>query len=195
MSFDYLFNRFSFFRYTFFIFSIFILLSTSIYAGSTSNLDYQVEKALDVFHQKYPKGKKLLSEAKGVLIFPSIVKLGVLFGGETGEGALHVNNKAVAYYRTTSGSLGFQLGIQKKRSLIFFMTDESLEDFKNSAGWTMGVDASVALITLGTGALTDISALSKLDSPVLYVTYDNLGFMGNLTLEAKKVMKINKYLL
>ena len=84
-----------------------------------------------------------------MLVFPAVFKAGIGLGGEYGEGALRVKGKTVDYYSTAAASLGLQLGAQKKAIIILFMQKEALEKFQNSSGWKAGVDASVALVTVG----------------------------------------------
>ncbi len=52
-------------------------------------------------------------------------------------------------YSTTAGSIGFQAGGQSKAVIYVFNTREALEKFKNSKGWTAGVDATVAVGKIG----------------------------------------------
>ncbi|HEX5679718.1 MAG TPA: hypothetical protein VFX82_02730 [Desulfobacterales bacterium] len=63
--------------------------------------------------------------AEGVLVIPSVVKGGLIVGGEYGEGALRVGGKTVSYYNFVSGSVGFQIGGEAKDFVILFMKDES----------------------------------------------------------------------
>ena len=86
-----------------------------------------------------------------MLVFPKVTKAGIGIGGERGNGALLVDGETIDYYTTTSASVGLQLGGQTRSQIILFMTREALESFQNSIGWEVGVDASVALATIGTG--------------------------------------------
>ena len=65
-------------------------------------------------------------KAKGILVFPSIVKGGLVVGGQYGDGALLKNDKVVGYYNTVAGSYGLQAGVQKFGYAMFFMNDSSL---------------------------------------------------------------------
>ena len=106
-----------------------------------------------------------------------------------GEGALRVGGKSVDYYRTSAGSIGFQLGVQAKSIVIAFMTQESLDKFRNSSGWKVGVDGSVALIDLGAGKTIDSS---NIKDPVVGFIFGSKGLMYNLTLEGSKIHKLDK---
>ena len=107
----------------------------NLWAGTAAQIDSNIEATLSHFYDKVPEGKKLVNDAKGTLVFPNVYKAGFGIGGEYGEGALKVDGKTVAYYNTVAGSLGFQIGAQKKSIIILFMRDEALKSFRESSGW------------------------------------------------------------
>jgi lipid-binding SYLF domain-containing protein len=92
---------------------------------SASKIDSEANTALHVFRQDIDGGQRFLEQAAGYLVFPRIIKAGVGVGAETGEGALRIGGRTAGYYRTTSGSIGFQAGAQAKSVVIAFMTPES----------------------------------------------------------------------
>ena len=94
-----------------------------------------------------------------MLVMPKVVKAGLIVGGEYGEGALRIDRKSAGYYNLASGSVGFQIGAQEKDIVILFMTDEAIEKFKNTRGWEAGVDANVAMATVGAGNRIDFTKM------------------------------------
>ena len=56
-------------------------------------------------------------------------------------------------------------------------------------GWKVGVDGSVALITLGAGGAVDTNQINK---PVIGFILDEKGLMYNLTLEGSKISRIRR---
>jgi lipid-binding SYLF domain-containing protein len=166
-----------------------VLLPVNALAASATEIDASVNESLDVFAEQVDGARRFLDQAAGYLVFPRVIKVGVGVGGETGEGALIVGGKTVGYYRTASGSIGFQLGAQAKSIVIAFMTPESLDKFRNSAGWKVGVDGSVALIDIGAGKAIDTTSIND---PVVGFVFGAKGLMYNLTLEGSKITKINK---
>ncbi len=172
-----------------FIFLGFVLIAGSNMASAKSarEIDISVDVALDEFAQQVKGGKEFLKSAKGVLVFPSVIKAGIGIGGEYGEGALRIGGKTVDYYNTAAASIGFQLGAQSKRVIIVFMENEALKKFRGSEGWEAGVDGSVALITLGTGGSIDTN---NIKDPIIGFVFGNKGLMYNLTLEGSKYTKI-----
>jgi lipid-binding SYLF domain-containing protein len=166
-----------------------ITLPVNALAATAAELDGSVDEALERFAEQIDGAHEFLDQAAGYLVFPRVIKVGVAVGGETGEGALIVGGHTVDYYRTASGSIGFQLGAQAKSIVIAFMTKESLNKFQSSAGWKVGVDGSVALIDIGAGKAIDTT---NIKDPVVGFVFGSKGLMYNLTLEGSKITKINK---
>lgn len=159
--------------------------------SSATSLTASVDATLKKFKGDTIGGGLITKMAKGVLVFPSIVKVGVLgIGGQYGEGALVTEGTKISdYYNLVSASFGFQLGAQAYSMIICFLTEESLQDFRVSQGWKIGVDASVAVIKLGMGAKIDTDNIKE--SVVAFV-FDNEGLMYSLTLEGTKISRIVK---
>ncbi|WP_419534318.1 YSC84-related protein [Endozoicomonas sp.] len=161
----------------------------SAHAASKEELNAEVKATLKKLYQERPAAKELSRKAKGILVFPTVVKGGIGIGGEFGDGALLVNNRIQSYYRTISASIGFQLGAQARSQVIMFMTSTALKNFQNSDGWEAGVDGSVAIAEFGAGG-TITTETAK--APIIGFILDNKGLMYNLTLEGSKISKIEK---
>lgn len=164
------------------------VISPAARAGSAYDIDVGVDATLDRFFYNIRGARELAHKSVGILVFPSVVKAGFGFGGEYGEGALRVQGRTVDYYNTVSASVGFQLGIQERSVIIMFMTPEALDQFRRTAGWKVGADASVAVITVGVGGSIDTN---KITSPVVGFILDPKGLMYNLTLEGTKITRIH----
>ena len=161
----------------------------SAVAATAKEIDVSVDVALEKFEKDVDGAKKFLANAKGLLVFPTVIKAGVGFGGEYGEGALRINGKTVDYYSTMAGSFGLQFGAQAKTILLVFLDEDALTRFRKSEGWKVGVDGSVAVVTIGAGTSLDSS---KLNQPIVGFVLDQKGLMYNLTLEGSKFTKIDK---
>lgn len=158
-------------------------------AASGTEIDIDVDAALKRFYATVGGSRELVRDAAAVLVFPSVVKAGMGLGGEYGEGALRRDGQTVAYYNTVSASFGFQLGVQARTVIILFMTEGSLESFRRKHGWKVGVDGSVALVTVGVGGAIDTNSIKK---PVIGFILDQKGLMYNLTLEGSKITRIDR---
>jgi lipid-binding SYLF domain-containing protein len=158
-------------------------------AASAAQIDAEVNATFQSFADQIGGARELANKAAGILVFPSVVKAGIGFGGEYGEGLLLVHQRPAGYYNLLSASFGFQLGVQERSIIIMFMTDQALAGFERRAGWKIGVDGSVAIVTLGVGGSIDTD---KITSPVVGFILDPKGLMYNLTLEGSKISRISR---
>ena len=133
------------------------------------------------------KDSALAQRAAAVLVFPPVYKAGIGIGAEYGEGALRIAGQTNGIYSTISASIGFQLGAQVRSVVIMFMTPEALSAFKRKDGWKVGVDGSVALITVGAGGSVDSNQVT---APIIGFIFGSKGLMYNLTLEGTKISRI-----
>ena len=158
-------------------------------SDTAAELDAAVSDTLAAFAKEVDGAAVFLDNAAGYLVFPRVIKVGLGIGGEAGEGALIAGGDTVGYYRTVAGSFGLQLGAQAKSIVIAFMTEGALDQFRNSSGWKVGVDGSVALIDIGAGRSLDTTSIKD---PVVGFVFGSTGLMYNLTLEGSKITKIDK---
>ncbi len=158
-------------------------------AASASEINADAYATMQKLYNRVRGGYDLASRAAGILVFPTVVKAGFGIGGEYGEGVLLVGNQPTAYYNTISASIGFQLGAQARSVVIMFMTPQALSNFRRKNGWKVGVDGSVAIVTLGVGGAIDTNTINK---PVIGFILDNKGLMYNLTLEGSKISRIDR---
>ncbi len=165
------------------------LVATPAAASSRQQLDADVRQAVKELYEHSSAARELSSKAAGMLVFPKVIKGGIGIGAEYGEGALLVGGQTAAYYNIVSGSIGFQLGLQKKSQVILFMNQRELDKFRASDGWKAGVDGSVAIATLGAGGQIDTETAKK---PIIGFIYSNKGLMYNLTFEGSKISEIVK---
>jgi lipid-binding SYLF domain-containing protein len=157
-------------------------------AASAGEIEADANETLHSFVRQVPGARELANKAAGILVFPSVVKAGIGIGGEYGEGILLNQQRVEGFYNLISASFGFQLGVQERSVIIMFMTQDALMGFEERAGWKIGVDGSVAIITVGVGGGIDTD---KIVSPVIGFIIDQKGLMYNLTLEGSKISRIN----
>jgi lipid-binding SYLF domain-containing protein len=158
-------------------------------AASAAEIEIKTDATIKQFVETVDGAQVFLENAKGVLVFPSIVRAGFVFGGQYGEGALRIGGRTVDYYNSIGGSFGFQLGVQTQSLILVFLEQGALDRFRNSHGWEVGVDGSVALVELG-GARSLGTITGK--NPIVGFIFDNRGLMFNLTLEGTKFSKVDK---
>ena len=158
-------------------------------AATAKEIDVSVDVVLDRFKNDVKGAEGYLASAKGVLVLPNVVRVGFFFGGEYGEGALIVDGKTVDYYSTAAGSFGFQFGAQSKDIVIIFMEEKALTKFRDSLGWSAGVDGSIVIVDEGAGGSLDTE---NAKDPIVGFVFGLKGLMLNLSLEGSKFTKLAK---
>jgi len=177
-------------KVTFAGFALFALIAqTPAFADSKAEIDASVRESILQFNKLNPTHAELARKAAGILVFPRVTKGGVGIAGEYGEGALRLNGKTTSYYSVSSASIGLTLGVAKHSEVIMFMTQESLDKFIASKGWSIGADTGVALVSKGAGNDYDSQTLKK---EILGFVYGEKGLIADLSLEGSKVNKIDK---
>ena len=152
------------------------------------SIDANVDSALARLYAQDPASREMISKARGVLVFPSIVAAGFVVGGSYGEGALRVHGRTAEYYSTAAGSVGLLAGAESKSVYLLFMTDEALAKFRASKGWTVGADASVTLANVGASASVDTKTVQQ---EIVGYVLTNGGLMANVSLEGTKITPIS----
>ena len=158
-------------------------------AASAAELTRNGRAALNQLYAKQKSAKLLGQRAKSVLVFPSIVKAGFMFGGQIGEGVLFRGNSPVGYYNTVAGSYGFQAGIQKYGYALFFMNEAALKQLASMEGFEVGVGPSLVIVDEGMGKSMTSSTIT---SDVYAVIFNQKGLMGGAGVQGSKITKIDK---
>jgi lipid-binding SYLF domain-containing protein len=157
-------------------------------AESRHAVDASYHETLDRLYASTPGSRELVAKARGVLVFPRVISAGLVVGGAYGEGQLREHGRVEGYYRTTTGSIGWQIGAQSRAIVILFMTDDSLQRFLASKGWSGGADASVAVLTAGANGAIDANAAQ---APTSAFIMTNAGLMAGATLQGTKITRID----
>jgi lipid-binding SYLF domain-containing protein len=156
-------------------------------ADTAGEINRDVDIALKNLYQTTPAAQKLAKDAKGILVFPSIIKGGFIIGGQYGEGALRVGGKTNGFYRTVSASYGLQAGAQTFGYALFFLSDSDLKYLKNSGGWEIGVGPSVVVMDEG---LARSFTTTTAKSGVYAFFFDQKGLMAGLGIQGSKITEI-----
>lgn len=124
-----------------------------------------------------------LKNARGVLVLPSVIKAGLIYGGQGGNGVLLAREadgswSSPAFYTLGGGSIGLQIGVQEAAIVLVFMNDKAFKSALDT-GLTLGADATVAA---GTEGLTGEVASTHVFKDVYYFA-DVGGLFAGVSLE------------
>lgn len=169
-----------------------LLLATSgaaTHAASAEDLDRDAAQALQTLYRTHPTAELLSKKAKAVLVFPRIVKAGLVFGGSYGEGVLMKSGQVSGYYNSVSASWGLQAGAETYAYVVFLMSDKAVRYLEKSKGWEFGVGPTVVVVN--EGVAKNLSTTTLKDDAYAFIT-DQQGLMASLSLEGTKVSHIKR---
>jgi lipid-binding SYLF domain-containing protein len=96
-------------------------------AASAPGIDADVAAALMKLYAEQPVAKMLAQKAAAILVFPNMVKAGILVGVQYGEGALLKKGRTVGYYNSVAGSYRLQVGAHSFGYVLFLMTNSAVD--------------------------------------------------------------------
>jgi lipid-binding SYLF domain-containing protein len=170
------------------VLAIAVLVPQSAFAGAAAEIDHGADLALEKLYASSPTAKEFSTTAKGVLVFPSVFKAGLIIGGHAGKGVLRKGGESVGYYTTLEASFGLQAGIQSFGYALFFMTDSAMKKFENSTGFEIGVGPSVVVVDKGVAGSLSTTTI-KADIYAFF--FNQQGLMGGLSLKGSKITKMD----
>ena len=157
-------------------------------AETVSDLEARARKALNALTAEVPAARALTNDAKAILVFPRITRVGLVFGGQHGEGVLFRNGRAADYYYSILGaSWGLQAGAQQFGYAMFLMTDEAIDSLSSASGMEIGVGPTVVLVDQGAAAnLTTTTTRGD----IYAFAFSQRGLMAGLGLQGNRIAKI-----
>jgi lipid-binding SYLF domain-containing protein len=168
--------------------SLSLVLSPSAQAATAAEIDKEVDLAIEKLYASTPVAAELAKISKGILVFPNVVKAGLVLGGQYGEGALRVDGITTAYYNTVAASYGLQAGAQTFGYAMFLMNDNALSYLQKSEGWEVGVGPTVVVMDEG---LAKSITTSTVKDDIYAFIFGQKGLMAGIALQGSKVSKIS----
>ena len=165
------------------------LAAPSARAATAEELRQEAQAALAALHRRNPTALALSRQARATLVFPKIVKAGLVFGGSYGEGVLFKNGAVAGTYNSVSASWGWQAGAQTYAYVLYLMNDAALKYLEESKGWEFGVGPTVVVVN--EGVARNLSTSTLREDAYAFVT-DQQGLMAGVSLEGTKVTRVKR---
>lgn len=158
-------------------------------AANAQDLERDAIESLQALYKVQPSAELLSKKAKGILVFPKVVKAGLVFGGSYGEGVLLRGGKVSDFYNTVSASWGWQVGAESYAYVVFLMSDKAVNYLAKSKGWEFGVGPTV--VAVNEGMAKNLSTSTLKDDAYAFIT-DQQGLMASLSIEGTKISRIKR---
>jgi lipid-binding SYLF domain-containing protein len=158
-------------------------------SSSAAQIDADVDAAMHKLYETTPAARKLAPRAKGILVFPNIVKAGFLVGAQYGSGgALRVKGRTVGYYNSVAASYGLQAGVQSFGYALFFMNKDAMNYLESSDGWEVGVGPSIVVVD--EGAARSLTTTTATEDVYAFI-FSQEGLMAGLGVQGSKISRIH----
>lgn len=156
--------------------------------ASATQITRDARRALASLYEQNTLARTMGRQAVAVLVFPSVTRAGLIWGGQIGQGALFDRNQCVRdFFQTTSVSWGKQIGVQQFGYALLFMDNEALRNLDRMGGWEVGGSPSLVVVDQGmAGALTT----TTLNRGIYAFFFDQRGLMAGLGLKGTRITRI-----
>jgi lipid-binding SYLF domain-containing protein len=158
-------------------------------AASAEDLNRDSAQALRHLTETNRTANDVARHARAVLVFPNIVKAGLVFGGAYGEGTMMKGSRVVDYYNSVSGSWGLQAGAQSYGYVVFLMNDKAIDYIEKTAGFEIGVGPTVVVVD--EGVAKNLSTTTLKDDAYAFI-FNQQGLMAGLSIEGTKISRIDR---
>ena len=158
-------------------------------AATAEDLNKDADQALNLLYRTNPVAQRISKNARAVLVFPKVIKAGLVFGGSYGEGLLKQGPKIVNYYNSVSGSWGLQAGAQSYGYVVFLMNNKAVDYLNESQGWEIGVGPTVVIVNEGIAKNLSTSTLK--DDAYAFI-FDQQGLMAGVSIEGTKISQVKR---
>jgi lipid-binding SYLF domain-containing protein len=148
-------------------------------AGWDPNEANEAQEAVAAFKAADPDLEIFFEKAHGYAVFPSVGKAGMGIGGAYGKGVVFEQGKEIGDTTLKQLSMGFEIGGESYREIIFFQDEKTLDDFKKG-NYELGAQASAVALKKGAAKNADF------DKGVAVFTQTKGGLMFDVSVGGQK---------
>jgi lipid-binding SYLF domain-containing protein len=156
--------------------------------ASKAEIARDAQAALDQLYASTPDARELGAKSRAILVFPKIVKAGLMIGGLSGNGALFQKGQPTRYFNLSAATYGLQAGAQRYSYALFFITPSGLDYLGKSDGWAIGTGPSIVVMEKGKAKSMTSTTLTQ---DVYAMPFGQKGLMAGVGLEGSKITEIH----
>jgi lipid-binding SYLF domain-containing protein len=161
----------------------------SAIAATAEDLHKDADQTLANLYKQNSTAAMIGNRSKAMLVFPKILKAGLIFGGAYGEGVFMRGGKVVDYYNSVSASWGLQAGAESFAYVVFLMSEKAVKYLDDSKGWEFGVGPT--LVIVDDGVAKNLSTSTLKDDAYAFILNQE-GLMASLSIEGTKISRIKR---
>ena len=158
-------------------------------AATADDLHKDADQTLANLYKQNPTAAMIGNRSKAMLVFPKIIKAGLVFGGAYGEGVLMRGGRVVEYYNSVTASWGLQAGGESFAYVVFLMSEKAVKYLEDTKGWEFGVGPT--LVMVNEGVAKNLSTSTLKDDAYAFILNQE-GLMASLSIEGTKISRIKR---
>ncbi|WP_081212455.1 lipid-binding SYLF domain-containing protein [Salegentibacter sediminis] len=116
--------------------------------GDGDTLRQDAMEAKQAMTQADDNLQELFNTSVGYAVFPNVGKGAYIIGGASGNGIVYENGTMIGYADLKQVDIGLQAGGKAYREVLFFKTEEALDDFKDGE-YELSANASAVIVEKG----------------------------------------------
>ena len=147
----------------------------------------RIEGTLEAASARYPENKILFAASVAQVVFPKILKAGLLFGGTYGEGYLVRDGIVLSQVRLAGGNAGLNAGAQSYSQVVYILDDDTLAAFRR--GGKISLHGSLNFARRGEIVTSTFGKLSP-TQPFYTTIFNQSGYLAGISLDGT-VIQIN----
>ena len=156
---------------------VFLAAVTACFA---EDLKTEVDKAIEVFNKTDPTLKDLFQRSAGYIVFPSVGRGGLVFGGKHGKGLAFQKGKLIGEVTLSEFNFGAQIGGASYYELLFLEMEQNVTDLKQNK---TTISAQVNAIAAAEGAARS----AKFEQGIMVFSIPRTGLMAQATIGGQKL--------
>lgn len=118
----------------------------------------EAQEAIAVMKAKDPTIGRFFEKSYGYAVLPKVFKGAFIAGGAYGRGEVYEKGEMVGYCNMSQASLGFSLGGEFFREIVFFRDKEDLDEFRIEEEYTFSAQVTGVALSAGVAAKADYKA-------------------------------------
>lgn len=160
-------------------FTLVLTVTTNAQQKVDQEIMADAEKAKVMLQTNNEKLDSFFENSTGYAIFPNVGEGGLIVGGASGNGVVYENGEVVGMADLKKVDVGLQAGGQAITQVIFFETEEALNEFKQGE---LELSAEAKAVALHEGASID----ANYDDGVIVFAKPKEGLMADVSVGGQK---------
>jgi len=139
-----------------------------------------IQGTLRAASTRYPENKTLYDASVAQVVFPKIIKAGMLFGGNYGEGYLVRDGIVLSQVRLAGGNAGLNAGAQSYSQVVYLLDDDTLAAFRRSG--KLSLNGTLNYARRGESVTNTFGKLSP-TQPLYTTIFNQSGYLAGVSLD------------